>query len=141
MSTFRDNVRRANKSGEGCINWEYHSLMNKYFGKKDSVKPKQSTLNESSLTNIKNSKCDIPPGFVTSRSLQNSKSTTHIEDSSDDELKEVMPKIKKKKTFQEMLLEEMKEDRKFRNDFQKELEDFMDMLIKIETAKLEKFNK
>lgn len=64
--------------------------MKKYFGEKDSVKPKQSTL-----PNTKNSKYDTPPGFVTSRSLQPSKSTIRIEDSSDDELKE--PRKRKKK--------------------------------------------
>jgi len=51
MATFRDNVQRANKSGEGAINWEYYILMKKYFGKKDSVIPNKKTILESSLPN------------------------------------------------------------------------------------------
>ena len=139
MSTFRDNVCRANKSGEGCINWEYYSLMKKYFGKKDSVKPKKSTLIESSLTNCKHSKVETSSGSITSETLQPSNSTTIIDgNNSDDELEEVMPKMKKKKNFQETFLEEMKEDRKSRDAFQTKLEHFMEMMIKIETAKLNK---
>lgn len=142
MSTFRDNIRRANKSGEGCIYWEYYSLMKKYFGKKDSVKPKKSTLIESSLTNCKNSKVETSSGSITSETLQPSNSTTIIDgNNSDDELEEVMPKMKKKKNFQETLLDEMKEDRKSRDAFQTKLEHFMEMMITIETAKLEKLNK
>lgn len=51
MATFRDNVQRANKPGEGAINWEYYVLMKQYFGKKDSVTPNKSTLLESSIPN------------------------------------------------------------------------------------------
>jgi hypothetical protein len=51
MATFRDNVQRANKSGEGVINWEYYVIMKQYFGKKDSVTPNQNTLLESNLPN------------------------------------------------------------------------------------------
>lgn len=51
MATFRDNVQRANKSGEGAINWEYYILMKKYFGKKDSVIPNKNIILESSLPN------------------------------------------------------------------------------------------
>lgn len=49
MATFKDNLHRANKSGESAINWEYYDVMKQYFGKKDSVAPKQNTLIESSL--------------------------------------------------------------------------------------------
>ncbi|XP_060882104.1 uncharacterized protein LOC132953775 [Metopolophium dirhodum] len=141
MSTFRDNTCRANKSGEGCIHWEYYILMKKYFGKKNSVKPKKSTLIESSLTYCKHSKVETSSGSITSETLQPSNSTTTIVgNNSDDELEEVMPKMKKKKNFQETLLEEMKEDRKSRVAFQTKLDNFMEMMIKIETAKLEKLN-
>lgn len=53
MATFRDNVQRANKSGEGAVNWEYYLLMKKYFGKKDSVAPNKNTLIQSNLPNTK----------------------------------------------------------------------------------------
>jgi len=33
MATFKDNLQRANKSGEGCINWEYYTKMKKIFRK------------------------------------------------------------------------------------------------------------
>lgn len=53
MATFKDNVQRANKSGESAINWEYYGLMKNYFGKKDSVVPMKNTLIQSSLSNAK----------------------------------------------------------------------------------------
>jgi len=45
---------------------------------------------------------------------------------------------RRKKNFQEVLLEEFKEDRKSRDQFQKKLENFMETLMSIEKSKLEK---
>jgi len=82
--------------------------------KKDSVAPKRNTLLQSSVMPL----------------------NTDVEVNSDEE--QIMPQKKKKKNFQEVLLEEMKEDRKARHAFQSKLENFMEKLIQIETAKLEK---
>ncbi|KAF0722234.1 Trihelix transcription factor GT-1 [Aphis craccivora] len=124
MATFRDNIHRANTSGDGGISWEYYPLMKKYFGKKNSVAPKKSTLLESFFPNSK-------PNLDDSRQVA-SASAIHDENLTD------TPPTKKKKTFHEVLLEEMKEDRKNRDEFQKKLENFKDMMIKIENAKLDK---
>uniref|UniRef100_A0A2S2NDE6 Trihelix transcription factor GT-1 n=1 Tax=Schizaphis graminum TaxID=13262 RepID=A0A2S2NDE6_SCHGA len=140
MATFRDNVQRANKSGEGAINWEYYVLMKQYFGKKDSVTPNQNTLLESSLPN--SSKTSLNIGKKTDEHTKMSKPQhPQLLHSIDEEInsdEDIIPKRKKKKNFQEILLEEMKEDRKARDSFQNKLENFMDKLIQIETAKLDK---
>lgn len=91
MATFKDNLQRANKSGEGCINWEYYNIMKNNFGKKDSVAPKKITLFESSLTNFKKTSNDDQPKEATKISKLND------EENSDDELTSIMPKKKKKK--------------------------------------------
>lgn len=65
-------------------------------------------------------------------------SVLNDEDHSDDELTSIMPKKKKKKNFQDVLLEEFKEDRKSRDVLQKKLENYMEELISIEKSKLEK---
>lgn len=130
MATFKDNVQRAKKSGEGAINWEYYLLMKQYFGKKDSVTPNYKTLLESSLPNT--SKISLKN---VNKAEKDAKSKRTDEETDSDE--GMIPK-KKKKSFQDTLLEEMKEDRKSRDNFQNKLENFMDRLIEIETAKLEK---
>jgi len=139
MATFRDNVQRANRSGEGAINWEYYVLMKQYFGKKDSVTPNQNTLLESSLSN--SSKTSLKIGKKIDEHTKMSKpQNSQLLDSIDEEInsdEDIIPK-RKKKNFQEVLLEEMKEDRKVRDSFQNKLENFMDKLIQIETAKLDK---
>lgn len=80
--------------------------MKKYFGKKDSVIPQKNTLLESSL-----------PNSVTNIDNSTQVATTIIND--EEELTTDMPKRKKKKTFNEVLLDELKEDRKSRDEFQK----------------------
>jgi len=136
MATFRDNVQRANKSGEGAINWEYYALMKQYFGKKDSVTPNQNTLLESSLTN--SSKTSLINGKKSDEHTNLSETQrSQLLDSTDEEINSYED-IKRKKKFQDILLEEMKEDRKSRESFQNKLKNFMDKLIQIETAKLDK---
>jgi len=49
MATFKDNLHRANKSGESAIIWEYYDIMSLMPGKKDSVAPKKNTLLQSSV--------------------------------------------------------------------------------------------
>lgn len=134
MATFKDNLHRANKSGESAINWEYYGIMKQYFGKKDSVAPKKNTLIESSLMPVK--KDSVAPKRNTLLQSSVMPLNTDVEVNSDEE--QIMPQKKKKKNFQEVLLEEMKEDRKARHAFQSKLENFMEKLIQIETAKLEK---
>ncbi|KAF0720238.1 BED-type domain-containing protein [Aphis craccivora] len=99
---------------------------------KDSVAPKKNTLCESSLTNLKKTNNDDQSKEAPKISVLND------EDHSDDELTSIMPKKKKKKNFQDVLLEEFKEDRKSRDVLQKKLENYMEELISIEKSKLEK---
>lgn len=99
MATFRDNVQRANKSGEGAINWEYYVLMKQYFGKKDSVTPNKSTLLESSLPN--SSKISLKNGKKADEHTKLSKPQhSQLLDSIDEEInsdEDIIPKRKKKK--------------------------------------------
>jgi len=137
MATFRDNVQRANKSGVGAINWEYYLLMKHFFGKKDSVGPNENTILESSLPNSSKTSLKDKQYEHTKRSkLQNSQplNSTFEEINS----MKILQYQKRKKNVQEILLEEMKKDREARDSFQNKLEHFMDKLIQIETAKLDK---
>lgn len=128
MATFKDNVHKANKSGESAINWEYYGLMKNYFGKKDSVAPMKNTLVQSSLSNYKIDG-NKPHEFIRPQ---------FTNDSEVSKLWWGTFQISEKKSFQEVLLEEIKEDRRSRDSFQNKLENFMEKSIEIETAKLER---
>lgn len=98
MSSFRDNVHRANKSVESCIDLDCYSLMKKYLGKKDLVKLKKSTLIESSLIKSKHSKVETSSEFINFESLKLPNSTIIIDgNNSDDKLEKIMPNMKKKR--------------------------------------------
>lgn len=79
--------------------------MKQYFGKKDSVTPNQNTLLESNLPN--SSKMNLKKSDEHTKQ-QRSQLLDYIGEEINSDEDNIVPKRKKK--FQEVLLEEMKED-------------------------------